>query len=40
VEVRYEVYHDEGHVFGKRDNQISARTTAGEFLLTHLRSPT
>jgi dipeptidyl aminopeptidase/acylaminoacyl peptidase len=36
VEVRYEVYPDEGHVSGKRDNQISARTTAGEFLLAHL----
>jgi dipeptidyl aminopeptidase/acylaminoacyl peptidase len=36
VEVRYDVYPDEGHVFGKRDNEISARTAAGEFLLTHL----
>ena len=36
VEVRYDIYPDEGHVFGKRANQISARTAAGEFLLTHL----
>jgi dipeptidyl aminopeptidase/acylaminoacyl peptidase len=36
VEVRYDVYPDEGHQFGKRKNQIQARTDAGEFLLTHL----
>lgn len=36
VEVSYEVYDDEGHRFGKRENQISAQTSAGEFLLRHL----
>jgi dipeptidyl aminopeptidase/acylaminoacyl peptidase len=36
VEVQYDVYPDEGHVFGKRDNEIAARTRAGEFLLSHL----
>lgn len=36
VAVRYDVYPDEGHAFGKRDNQISARTAAGDFLLAHL----
>lgn len=37
VEVRYEVYPDEGHIFGRRENQIKARSTAGEFLTAHLR---
>jgi dipeptidyl aminopeptidase/acylaminoacyl peptidase len=36
VEVNYDVYPDEGHWFGKRDNQIKARSGAGEFLLAHL----
>lgn len=36
VKVGYDVYPDEGHVFSKRANQISARTAAGEFLLAHL----
>ena len=36
VEVRYDVYPDEGHVFSKRENQIRARSSAGEFLLAHL----
>jgi dipeptidyl aminopeptidase/acylaminoacyl peptidase len=36
VEVRYDVYPDEGHQFGKRENQIKARSDAGDFLLAHL----
>jgi dipeptidyl aminopeptidase/acylaminoacyl peptidase len=36
VEVRYDVYPDEGHGFTKTENQIRARTVAGEFLLRHL----
>jgi hypothetical protein len=34
---RIGVYPDEGHVFGKRKNQIKARSAAGNFLLEHLR---
>lgn len=37
VEVRYDVYPDEGHFFGRRENQIKARSTAGEFLKAHLQ---
>jgi dipeptidyl aminopeptidase/acylaminoacyl peptidase len=37
MEVRYDVYPDEGHSFGKRENQIKARSAAGEFLLSHLK---
>jgi dipeptidyl aminopeptidase/acylaminoacyl peptidase len=37
VEVRYDVYPDEGHSFGKRENQIRAWSSAGEFLLSHLQ---
>jgi dipeptidyl aminopeptidase/acylaminoacyl peptidase len=36
VEVRYDVYPDEGHVFGRRENQTKARSAAAEFLLAHL----
>jgi dipeptidyl aminopeptidase/acylaminoacyl peptidase len=36
VEVRYDVYDDEGHSFSKRANQTRAWSTAGEFLLSHL----
>jgi dipeptidyl aminopeptidase/acylaminoacyl peptidase len=36
IEVRYEVYDDEGHSFSKRANQTSAWSIAGEFLLAHL----
>lgn len=36
VEVRYDVYPGEGHWFGRRENQISARSSAGEFLIAHL----
>jgi dipeptidyl aminopeptidase/acylaminoacyl peptidase len=38
VEVRYDVYPDEGHSFGKRENQIKAWSSAGEFLLSHLQT--
>lgn len=36
VEVRYDVYPDEGHFFGRRENQIKARSAAGEFIRAHL----
>lgn len=36
VEVRYDVYPDEGHGFTKRDNQTKALSDAGAFLLRHL----
>jgi dipeptidyl aminopeptidase/acylaminoacyl peptidase len=38
VEVRYDVYPDEGHGFMRRENLAKGRTTAGEFLLAHLAS--
>lgn len=38
VNVRYDVYPDEGHVFGRRENQIKARSSAADFLLQYLRS--
>jgi dipeptidyl aminopeptidase/acylaminoacyl peptidase len=37
VEVRYDVYPDEGHQFGKRSNQTKARSDAADFLIQHLR---
>jgi dipeptidyl aminopeptidase/acylaminoacyl peptidase len=36
IEVRYDVYPDEGHAFGSRANQTKAREDAAEFLLAHL----
>jgi dipeptidyl aminopeptidase/acylaminoacyl peptidase len=36
VEVRYDVYPDEGHGFAKRHNRIQADTDAGQFLLDRL----
>lgn len=36
VEVRYDVYPDEGHGFSKRANETKARSDAAEFLLSHL----
>lgn len=36
VEVRYELFPDEGHGFTKRENQAKAFTVAGEFLIEHL----
>ncbi|MEV4641344.1 S9 family peptidase [Actinoplanes sp. NPDC049548] len=36
VEVRYEVFPDEGHGFTKRENQAKAFSAAGAFLLRHL----
>jgi dipeptidyl aminopeptidase/acylaminoacyl peptidase len=36
VDVRYDVYDDEGHGFTKRANEIKALGDAGEFLLDHL----
>ncbi|HEY8474519.1 MAG TPA: prolyl oligopeptidase family serine peptidase [Natronosporangium sp.] len=37
VTVRYDVYHDEGHQFTNPENERSAWSAAGEFLLAHLR---
>jgi dipeptidyl aminopeptidase/acylaminoacyl peptidase len=37
VEVRYDVYADEGHGFTKRPNQVQAMRDIADFLLTHLR---
>jgi dipeptidyl aminopeptidase/acylaminoacyl peptidase len=39
VEVRYDVYPDEGHVFGNRADQTQARSDAAGFLLAHLADP-
>ena len=36
VEVRYDVYPDAGHGFGKREDQIRALSDIGEFLVAHL----
>jgi dipeptidyl aminopeptidase/acylaminoacyl peptidase len=36
VDVHYDVYEDEGHIFTKRDNQIRARADSAEFLIAHL----
>jgi dipeptidyl aminopeptidase/acylaminoacyl peptidase len=36
VDVRYDVYPNEGHMFGNRENQTKARSDAAEFLLAHL----
>lgn len=36
VEVRYDVYPDEGHGFTKRENETKAIGDASEFLLAHL----
>jgi dipeptidyl aminopeptidase/acylaminoacyl peptidase len=37
VEVRNEVYADEGHGFTKRENEIDALTDVGAFFIDHLR---
>lgn len=37
VDVRYDVYDDEGHGFTKRDNEIKALGDAAEFFLEHLQ---
>lgn len=36
VDVRYDVYADEGHGFTNRDNEIKALGDAGDFLVGHL----
>jgi dipeptidyl aminopeptidase/acylaminoacyl peptidase len=38
VDVRYELFADEGHGFTKRANAVSALSAAGEFLTAHLTS--
>ena len=37
VDVRYDVYEDEGHGFTKRANEIKALGDAGDFLVAHLK---
>ncbi|MEU6036128.1 S9 family peptidase [Actinomadura sp. NPDC047616] len=37
VEVRYDVYADEGHGFTNRDNEMKAYNDIADFLITHLR---
>ncbi|HSK22252.1 MAG TPA: S9 family peptidase [Egicoccus sp.] len=36
VEVRYDVYDDEGHGFTRRENEIRALSDVGDFLVEHL----
>ena len=36
VEVRYDVYDDEGHGFTKRENEVKAIGDVGDFLVQHL----
>jgi dipeptidyl aminopeptidase/acylaminoacyl peptidase len=36
VDVRYDVYEDEGHGFTKRSNSLKAMGDIAEFLETHL----
>src|SRR5262249_27756854 len=36
VEVRYDVYEDEGHGFTKRENEAKAFADTAEFLVAHL----
>ncbi|MDX6311645.1 MAG: hypothetical protein QOF44_1109 [Streptomyces sp.] len=38
VDVRYDVYEDEGHGFTKRANEIKALGDAADFLVAHLRA--
>ncbi len=38
VEVRYDVYADEGHGFTKRENEIQADGDVAEFLIDHLQA--
>ena len=38
VDVRYDVYEDEGHGFTKRANEIKALGDAAEFLVSHLQA--
>ncbi|MGH3680102.1 MAG: alpha/beta hydrolase family protein [Natronosporangium sp.] len=37
VEVRYDVYPDEGHGFVRRENAAKRDSDSAEFLLAHLR---
>ncbi|MGI8333625.1 prolyl oligopeptidase family serine peptidase [Actinomadura scrupuli] len=38
VDVRYDLYDDEGHGFTKRDNEIDSYTQIGDFLTHHLQN--
>jgi dipeptidyl aminopeptidase/acylaminoacyl peptidase len=40
IEVRYDVYPDEGHGFAKTENQTRSMSDAAEFLIAHLIAPT
>ncbi|XVS67885.1 S9 family peptidase [Actinosynnema sp. CA-299493] len=40
VEVRYDVYDDEGHGFTNRENEVRALGDTADFLLTHLAGTT
>jgi dipeptidyl aminopeptidase/acylaminoacyl peptidase len=37
VDMRYDVYPDEGHGFTKTENQVKARSDTAEFLLKYLQ---
>ena len=39
VEVRYDIYEDEGHGFRKRENELKAWRDATGFLESHLLPP-
>ncbi|MFG2006839.1 S9 family peptidase [Spirillospora sp. NPDC048911] len=39
VEVRYDVFPDEGHGFANRDNELRAYSQIAEFLIDHLQAP-
>jgi dipeptidyl aminopeptidase/acylaminoacyl peptidase len=36
VDVRYDLYPDEGHVFGRKANETKAQSDSADFLLAHL----
>lgn len=38
IDVQYVVYHDEGHGFTKRENEIDALGKVADFLIEHLRA--
>lgn len=37
IDVRYEVYHDEGHGFTRTENEVKALGDSADFLITHLQ---
>jgi dipeptidyl aminopeptidase/acylaminoacyl peptidase len=38
IEIRYDVYEDEGHEFTNRDNEIRSMSDVADFLISHLRA--